>query len=64
LVGRTFQAALPENMYVFPVDESVRLPALWARWTEPAESPISVPANEISEHRSEWIREWSDVTAR
>ena len=64
VVGRTFQAALPENMYVFPVDESVRLPALWARWTEPAESPISVPANEISEHRSEWIREWSDVTAR
>jgi thiamine transport system substrate-binding protein len=29
---RAFQAALPENMYVYPVDTSVRLPADWARW--------------------------------
>jgi thiamine transport system substrate-binding protein len=64
LVGRTFQAALPENMYVVPVDDSVELPPLWARWARPAPHPIPVPATEIADHRSDWIRAWSDVTAR
>ncbi len=64
MVSETFQEALPENMYVVPVDDSVELPALWARWAEPAPDPISVPAEEIAEHRSDWIRAWSDVTAR
>jgi thiamine transport system substrate-binding protein len=64
LVGPTFQAALPENMYVVPVDEEVALPPLWARWAKPAPDPISVPAAAVAEHRSDWIRTWSDVTAR
>jgi thiamine transport system substrate-binding protein len=64
MVGHTFQAALAENMYVFPVDDRVALPAVWARWAKPAPKPISVRASEIAEHRSEWIREWSDVTSR
>ena len=64
MVGRTFQKALPENMYVVPVDDSVELPPLWDKWAQPAADPISVPAAEIAQHRSDWIREWSDVTAR
>lgn len=64
MVGETFQEALPENMYVVPVDDSAELPPLWARWAQPAPDPISVPATEIAEHRSDWIRAWSDVTAR
>jgi thiamine transport system substrate-binding protein len=64
MVGRTFQEALPENMYVVPVDDSAELPPLWARWAQPAAEPISVPAADIAAHRSDWIRAWSDVTAR
>lgn len=64
MVGETFQEALPENMYVVPVDDTVDLPPLWEKWARPAPHPITVPAEEIAEHRSEWIRAWSDVTAR
>jgi thiamine transport system substrate-binding protein len=64
MLSRPFQEALPDAMYVFPVDGRATLPPLWARWAEPAPDPISVPAAEISEHRDEWLREWSDVTAR
>jgi thiamine transport system substrate-binding protein len=63
LVTRGFQESLPDNMYVFPVDDQADLPPLWARWAEPAPNPISVPAVEIAEHRDEWLRAWSDVTA-
>ncbi len=64
LVGDTFQEALPESMFVVPVDDSVDLPPLWEKWAQPASAPISVPATEIAQHRSDWIRQWSDVTAR
>lgn len=63
LVGEEFQSALAENMYVFPVDESVELPELWAQWAETAEDPIEVDPAEIAENRDDWIREWSDLTS-
>jgi thiamine transport system substrate-binding protein len=64
MTSSTFQEALPDNMYVFPVDDEVSLPPLWERWAEPAPAPIEVPPADIAENRDEWLREWSDVTAR
>ncbi len=64
MVGRSFQQALPESMFVFPVDDRIQLPELWARWAQPAEKPITVPFDEINANRTTWLRQWSDVTAR
>ena len=58
------QAALPDSMYVFPVDSSVQLPADWARFAEQPTDPYSVDPADISAHRDEWLRAWSDVTSR
>ena len=63
LLTRPFQESLPENMYVFPVDDDAELPALWARWAKPAPDPIEVPPADVAAHRDEWLRSWSDVTA-
>ncbi len=63
LVGEQFQTSLPENMYVFPADDSVELPELWARWAEKSPEPIEVDPAEIAENRDQWIRDWSDVTS-
>jgi thiamine transport system substrate-binding protein len=64
MTSTPFQEALPDNMYVFPVDDEAELPPLWERWATPAPAPIDVPASEIADNRDEWLREWSDVTAR
>lgn len=64
LVGPRVQAALPDSMYVFPVDPAVDLPPDWARFAERAEHPYDVDPASIAEHRDEWLREWSDVTSR
>ncbi|MDF1606214.1 thiamine ABC transporter substrate-binding protein [Nocardioides sp. YIM 152315] len=58
------QAALPDSMYVYPVDASVELPAEWAEFAKQPTDPLEVDPADIAEHRDEWLREWSDVTSR
>lgn len=64
LLSPEVQAALPESMYVFPVDAGVELPAEWATFAKQPSDPLTVDPAEISEHRDEWLREWSDLTSR
>jgi thiamine transport system substrate-binding protein len=63
LLSPEVQAALPTSMYVFPVDGSVRLPADWARFAEQPTDPVTVDPEEISEHRRDWLSEWTDITS-
>ncbi len=58
------QAALPDSMYVFPVDSSVELPADWARFAKQPADPWQVDPADIAAHRDDWLREWSDLTSR
>ena len=39
MLERKFQAALPDNMYVYPVDRSVPLPKTWAKYAPVAPKP-------------------------
>ncbi len=64
LLSPEVQAALPESMYVFPVDSSPKLPAEWAKYAVQPEDPLTVDPAEITEHREEWLTTWSDVTSR
>ena len=58
------QAALPDSMYVFPVDSSVQLPREWATYATKPTDPLVVAPADISAHRDEWLRDWSDITSR
>jgi len=58
------QAALPDSMYVFPVDSSVQLPADWAKFAKQPTEPFAVAPADIAEHRDAWLRVWSDITSR
>jgi thiamine transport system substrate-binding protein len=64
LVSPEVQAALPESMYVFPVVEGTELPAEWARFAERPTDPYEVDPADVTEHREEWLREWSELTTR
>lgn len=64
MLGEKFQAALPDNMYVYPVDTTVALPEGWETWAPTAPDPVDVPAADIAENRTEWLREWRDLTSR
>lgn len=64
LLSEPVQAALPESMYVFPVDASVELPPDWAKFAKQPEDPYTLDPAEIAANRDEWLREWSDITSR
>jgi thiamine transport system substrate-binding protein len=64
MTQRTFQEALPENMYVFPVDDQADLPAVWSKYAKTDPKPFTVPPAEIAKNRDTWLREWSDLTTR
>jgi thiamine transport system substrate-binding protein len=62
--GQEFQAALPDNMYVYPVDPDVALPASWEKYAPVSPKPYTLDAQEIAAKRSDWLREWRDITSR
>jgi thiamine transport system substrate-binding protein len=64
MLGKDFQAALPDQMYVFPVDKDVALPAAWAKWAKVAPKPWHVAPSDIRAHRTEWLTQWRDLASR
>ena len=64
MLDREFQKALPDNMYVYPVDRSVPLPKSWSKYAPVAPHPYAVDPDEVSRNRVAWLREWRDITSR
>jgi thiamine transport system substrate-binding protein len=64
MVGQDFQTALPDNMYVYPVDSTVKLPADWASYAPVSPHPFSVDPSAVTKNRTTWLREWRDVTSQ
>ncbi|MBM0124450.1 thiamine ABC transporter substrate-binding protein [Pimelobacter simplex] len=64
LLSPEVQAALPESMYVFPVDAGVELPADWASFAERPESTEQVAPAEITEQRKAWLEQWTEIVSR
>ena len=58
------QEALPEAMYVFPVDADAKLPDDWAEFAVRPTDPWTVDPAEIAANRDEWLTEWSDIVSR
>ncbi|UFU06174.1 thiamine ABC transporter substrate-binding protein [Ruania halotolerans] len=59
LLSDEVQADIPEQMYVYPVNDQVELPESWTQFAPLAEDPHSVDPAEIDAHRDEWIQEWT-----
>ncbi len=61
LVSPEVQAVIPDNMFMYPVDDQVPLPQLWAQFAPLSEEPIVVPARQIEAERETWLQEWADI---
>ncbi|WP_159797705.1 thiamine ABC transporter substrate-binding protein [Puerhibacterium puerhi] len=61
LVSEAFQADVPGQMYMYPVDDTVELPADWQKFAPLAEQPFTVDPADVAEHREEWIEQWTQT---
>ncbi|PFG40093.1 thiamine transport system substrate-binding protein [Georgenia soli] len=61
LLSPEVQADIPGQMYMYPVDDTVELPAAWAEHAPLAEHPFTVDPATINAHREDWIATWSDI---
>lgn len=63
MLGDDFQKALPEAMYVFPVNTALPLPAAWQQAAKVPQKPLTVDPAQITKNRDTWLRQWQDVTS-
>jgi thiamine transport system substrate-binding protein len=64
LKSKAFQSSVAENMYVYPVDKSVALPAAWAKFAPASKSFVNVSKLPFDEKRSTWLDEWSKLAGQ
>lgn len=54
-----FQEDVPGQMYVYPVNPEASLPEVFARFSPPVPSPLTLPAAEVGAERDRWVQQWS-----
>ena len=60
LLGPSFQASVPEAMYVYPTVPGTEVPESWATFAQPATSTIGENLD-INSHREKWLEDWSEI---
>ncbi|MGH3411591.1 MAG: thiamine ABC transporter substrate-binding protein [Marmoricola sp.] len=61
MLSHEVQAAMPDNMYVYPVDSRVRLPADWEKWAKVAPHPWPMSPEKITADRTRWLQQWRNL---
>jgi len=61
LLSPQVQADIPGHMYMYPVDDTVKLPASWGEHAPLADHPFTVDPATISANREDWIATWSEI---
>jgi thiamine transport system substrate-binding protein len=64
LLSPTFQADIPEQMYVYPAVEGTPLPESFTMYASVPTGSLTLPADEIGAKRSEWVDEWTTTVLR
>ena len=59
LLSPEVQAAMPTEMYMYPVVSDTPLPEEWVKFAPLSPNPIAV--ENLAENRDEWIREWAEA---
>lgn len=61
MLGSSFQADVPGQMYVYPVVVGTPLPDTFEKYTAPVPSPLTLPFAEVASNRDRWISQWSAI---
>lgn len=61
LLSPEVQQAIPESMFMYPVDTETELPPVWQKFAPLASRPNEVSAEDIDANRDPWIEQWTNL---
>ena len=61
LAGPTFQALLPESLFVYPANKDVALPQSFIDYAPKIANSFSLPSEDIAKNRQSWTDQWSAI---
>lgn len=61
MLSETFQADIPLNMFVEPVNSQAEVPAEFAEFAVPVSAPLSLPPADIAANQARWTQEWLEL---
>jgi len=61
LTSPTFQALLPESLFVYPANKDVELPQSFIDYAPKIVNSFSLPSEEIAKNRQSWTDQWSAI---
>ena len=64
MLRQAFQEDMPLKMFVYPVNPAARLPEVFEKYNQVAESPSMLDPQQIAENRDAWIQAWTDTVLR
>jgi thiamine transport system substrate-binding protein len=64
MLNGAYQADLPLNQFVYPVNPQVKLPEVFTKWSSVAQQPANLSPDAIAANRDRWIEEWTNEVLR
>jgi thiamine transport system substrate-binding protein len=64
MLSERFQADIPLQMYVYPVNPAVALPAVFEQFAEMPLEPATLAPELIQAKREVWIAQWTETVLR
>ena len=61
LLSDEVQADIPEQMYMYPINDQIDLPQAWTEFAPLADEPFTMDPALIDTHRDEWIEQWTNT---
>ena len=61
MLSKDFQQSIPEQLYMYPIDSTVTLPAEWAQYASLSETPLDVDPATVAAQRDAWIEAWTKL---
>ncbi len=64
LLSPAFQAEIPLNMFVYPANSDVELPAEFVQFGVTVDDPLVLAPADIEANRSAWTERWTEIVLR
>ncbi|MFD7610578.1 thiamine ABC transporter substrate binding subunit [Streptomyces sp. NPDC059828] len=64
LISKKFQEDMPLNMFVNPVVNDAKLPALFTQFGAVVDKPETMAPQKIADNRDQWIQSWSSLVLK